>query len=277
MVLRILFSLFCVFYVGALWGQQTIIWENGDRLNCIVKSYNKDSIEFKLDTNAEIQVISTENVKLIKFDHYQSSKRKIVEYVSKERQTYSKKNKQRIKTYNLPEKNKYRIGVQKQLSANFGFVQEQEGGVSIAPNLKFSIWKLGRQKLNVGGAIAFSNYSPGEKKFFLTPSLGLYYVPSKSAGSNFLFEVGYGYTSARMANFLDKDFKVNVLRSTGGLYSGLWIEKQLFGLDKNVVNFTGGLTYQRGSFELELLDDIFVFKSQEIDLIRIWMGVGVRF
>jgi hypothetical protein len=154
---------------------------------------------------------------------------------------------------------------------------EQEGGINVTPNLKFSSWKKGRGKLSLGGIVSYTNYSPSEKKMFITPAVGLYYVPSKRASFNLVAELGYGYSSAKMVNFLDRDFNVNVLSSKGGLYSGLWIEKQLFGFDKKAVNLTAGISYQKGSFEIESFEGIFIFKTQEIDFIRIWFGTGIRF
>ena len=255
--------------------QQSIVWENRDMLNCDIISYDKDSIVFKLPINNELQTISTKDIKYI-YAVGKNNKLTEVQYLNeKDRPTYS--NTRNKNSYVFPAKNKIKSGIQNQLSTNFGFQIEQEGGMNTSPHLKYSIWKLGRKKLGFGGSLSYINYSPSEKKIFLTPSLGVYFIPNKKTTTNFMAEIGYGYSSSRMVNFLDKDFRTNVLKSKGGLYSGFWMEKQLFGLNKSAINLTTGFTYQRGTFEVEVLEDVFIYKSQTIDFLRFWVGTGIRF
>lgn len=258
-----------------LFGQQSIVWENRDELICEIISYDKDSVVFKLINDDELQTVSTKDIKYV-YTYGRNNKRKKVEYLNeKDKKIYSYKNKNN--SYVFPDKNTFKKGIQNQLSTNFGFQIEQEGGMNINPHLKYSVWSLGRKKLGFGGSLSYINYSPSEKKMFLTPSIGVYYVPKKKATTNFMAEIGYGYSSSSMVNFLDKDFRTNVLVSKGGLYSGVWMEKQLFGLDKSVINLTAGFTYQRGTFEVEVFEDIFIYKNQTIDFLRFWVGTGVRF
>lgn len=276
MVLRILFISILIIQCGVLFSQDKIVWENGDQLKCKVLSYGKDTIIFQLEGSKLVQKVNTNSVKQIQIDGDRNRSRKKVEYVSG-----STNNVRAVpnfkRTYKFQDKILYRSGWHKQLSVNFGMQSEQEGGINVTPNLKFSSWKKGRGKLSLGGIVSYTNYSPSEKKMFITPAVGLYYVPSKRASFNLVAELGYGYSSAKMVNFLDRDFNVNVLSSKGGLYSGLWIEKQLFGFDKKAVNLTAGISYQKGSFEIESFEGIFIFKTQEIDFIRIWFGTGIRF
>lgn len=259
-----------------LLGQQSIVWENGDKLKCEILSYNKDSVLFKLSTDDIIQSASTKDIKYVFVEGKNSKSTKRVEYVSKE-EAGLLNSKKELDAFSFGKKVKYKKSLYKQLSSNYSLQLEQQGGLSLAPHFKFSMWKLGKSKLGFGGSLSYVNYSPSEKKIFITPALGIYYVPKKQVGFNLMAEVGYGYSSATMVNYLEKDFSVNVITSNGGLYSGVWIEKQVFGLSKMSVNLNAGFTYQQGSFELELFDDVFVYKNQTIEFLRFWLGTGIRF
>ena len=168
---------------GVLFSQDKIVWENGDQLECKVLSYGKDTIIFQLEGSKLTQEISTQFVKHIQIGGVRNRSNKKIEYVSESTDEIIAVPNFK-KTYKFQDKILYRPGWHKQLSVNFGLQSEQEGGVNVTPNLKFSSWKKGKGKLSLGGIVSYTNYSPSEKKMFIHPAALLYYVPSKRAICN---------------------------------------------------------------------------------------------